>query len=115
LTSRMFVRSRSLTRSTVQKKPYKPTEIVLRNVTRYAYAEMADRTYAIWALGEAGYFEIQPAAQYKVIFDDMVQAVEILYFVTDVYNEPRKKGGGPTANLIYQEVGGRDVIAVAQN
>lgn len=113
--SRIFGRSCFLTRSTVQKKPYKSTEIVLRNVTRYAYAEMADRTYAIWALGEAGYFEIQPAAQYKAIFDDMVQAVEILYFVTDVYNEPRKKGGGPTANLIYQEVGGRGVIAVAQN
>ena len=115
MSSTIFVRSCSLTRSTVQKKPYKSTEIVLRNVTRYAYAEMADRTYAIWALGEAGYFEIQPAAQYKAIFDDMVQAVEILYFVTDVYNEPRKKGGGPTANLIYQEVGGRGVIAVAED
>ncbi|KAG9197516.1 hypothetical protein G6514_001510 [Epicoccum nigrum] len=87
----------------LQKKPYKPTKIVLHNVTRYAYAEMADRTYAIWALGEAGYFEMQPAAHYKATYDDMVQAVEILYFVTDVYNEPRKKGGGPTANLIYQE------------
>ena len=88
---------------------------MLRNVTRYAYAEMADRTYAIWALGEAGYFEIQPAAHYKATFDDMVQAVEILYFVTDVYNEPRKKGGGPNANLIYQEVSGRDTDAVARD
>lgn len=72
---------------------------------------MADRTYAIWALGEAGYFEMQPAAHYKATYDDMVQAVEILYFVTDVYNEPRKKGGGPTANLIYQEVGGRTPLS----
>jgi hypothetical protein len=34
----------------------------------------------------------------------MVQAVELLYFITDIYSEPRKRGGGPTARLIYQEV-----------
>lgn len=90
----------------MHKKPYKPTEIVLRNVTCYAYAEMDDKTYGIWALGEAGYFEIEPAAQYRSIFNDMIQAVEILYFVTDIYNEPRKRGGGPSALLIYQEVSG---------
>ena len=34
----------------------------------------------------------------------MIQAVELLYFITDIYSEPRKKGGGPTARLVYQEV-----------
>ncbi|KAF2999681.1 hypothetical protein E8E13_002085 [Curvularia kusanoi] len=87
----------------LQKKTYKPTEIVVRNVTRYAYAEMADRTYVLWALGEAGWFEIQPAAHYKPTHDEMLQAVEILYFVTDLYSGPRKKGGGPSASLVYRE------------
>lgn len=86
------------------KKPYKPTEIAIRNVTRYSYAQMTDGTYMIWALGEAGWFEIQPAAHYQAAYDDMLQAVQLLYFVTDIYNEPRKKGGGPSASLIYQEV-----------
>jgi hypothetical protein len=33
----------------------------------------------------------------------MVEAVELLYFIADIYNQPRKKGGGPSARLIYQE------------
>ncbi|KAF9700366.1 hypothetical protein EKO04_002014 [Ascochyta lentis] len=85
------------------KKPYKATEIAVRNVTRYAYAELPDGSFVIWALGEAGWFEIQPATHYKATYDDMLQAVQILYFVTDIYNEPRKRGGGPSASLIYQE------------
>ena len=64
---------------------------------------MTDGSYVIWALGEAGWFEVQPAPHYKAMFQDMLQAVEILYFVTDIYNEPRKRGGGPSASLIYQE------------
>ncbi|KAF1357371.1 hypothetical protein EJ07DRAFT_167561 [Lizonia empirigonia] len=87
-------------------KPYKPTDIVVRNVTRYAYAECQEgskTTYKIWALGEAGWFEIQPAAHYRATYDDMLEAIQILYFVTDIYNEPRKRGGGPSASLIYQE------------
>lgn len=93
----------------VLQKPYRPTEIVVRNVTRYAYAECQEgskTTYKIWALGEAGWFEIQPAAHYRATYDDMLESIQILYFVTDIYNEPRKRGGGPSASLIYQEVNG---------
>ncbi|KAI1563894.1 hypothetical protein PtrEW7m1_010417 [Pyrenophora tritici-repentis] len=85
------------------KKPYKPTEIEIRNVTRFSYGEMTDGAYVMWAQGKAGWFEIRPTAAYKPIYDDMVQAVQLLYFVTDVYSESRKKGGGPSAELIFQE------------
>jgi hypothetical protein len=88
----------------VVKKPYKPTDIVIRNVTRFSYGQTTDGELMIWALGEAGWFEIQPAHSYKPIYDDMVEAVELLYFISDIYNEPRKRGGGPSAQLIYQEV-----------
>lgn len=88
----------------VLKKPYKPTDIEIRNVTRFSYGEMTDGAYVIWAQGKAGWFEIRPTAQYKPIYDDMVQAVELLYFVTDIYSEARKKGGGPSADLVFQEV-----------
>lgn len=86
------------------RKPFKPTEIVVRNVTRYCFGQMDDGSFVVWALGEAGWFEIHPARHYKAIHDEVMEAVEILYFVTDIYNEPRKKGGGPSPALIYREV-----------
>lgn len=85
------------------KKPYNPTDIEIRNVTRFSYGEMTDGAYVIWAQGKAGWFEIQPAPQYKPIYDEMIQAVELLYFVTDIHSEVRKKSGGPSAELIFQE------------
>jgi hypothetical protein len=88
----------------VLKKPYKPIDIELRNVTRFSYGEMTDGDFVIWAQGGAGWFEIQPAPHYKSIYEDMIEAVQLLYFVTDIYNEPRKRGGGPSPQLIHQEV-----------
>lgn len=89
---------------TVVKKPYKRTDLVVRNVTRYSYGERVDGQLVIWALGEAGWFELRPAPHYKEIYASMVQAVELLYFVSDIYNEePRKRSSGPTAQLLFQE------------
>lgn len=88
----------------VLKKPYKPMEIEIQHVTRFSYGEMTDGAYVIWAQGQAGWFEIRPTAQYKPIYDQMVQAVELLYFVTDIYGESRKKSSGPSAELVFQEV-----------
>lgn len=92
----------------VLKKPHKPTDIVIRNVTRFAYAQMDDGAYALWALGEAGWFSIDgPAAHYRSVYDADIQAVELLYFLIDCYSEtPRKRGGGPSASLLYREVRG---------
>ncbi|KAL1797671.1 hypothetical protein ACET3X_004277 [Alternaria dauci] len=87
----------------VLKKPYKPMDVELRNVTRFSYGEMTDGAYVIWAQGKAGWFEIRPMAQYHPIYDEMIQAVQLLYFVTDVYSESRKKGSGPSAELVFQE------------
>ncbi|KAF3037193.1 hypothetical protein E8E12_002380 [Didymella heteroderae] len=86
-------------------KPYRPTDIVIRNVTRFAYAQMDDGAYTLWALGEAGWFTIEgPAAHYQSAYDADIQAVELLYFLIDCYSEtPRKKGGGPSASLLYRE------------
>lgn len=81
-------------------------EVEIRNVTRYSYGEMTDGAFVIWAQGKAGWFEIRPAASYKSIHEDMLQAVELLYFVTDIYSESRKRGGGPNAQLVFQEVSG---------
>lgn len=84
-------------------KPYKPTEMEIRNVNRYSYGEMEDGTIALWAQGAAGWFQIIPAPRYKPIFDNMIIAVQILYFVTDIHKESRKRGSGPSAQLLFQE------------
>ena len=93
---------------TVLQKPYKPTDITIQNVTRFAYAQMDDGAYTLWALGEAGWFTIAgPATHYQSTYDADIQAVELLYFLIDCYTEtPRKKGGGPSASLLYREVSG---------
>jgi hypothetical protein len=85
-------------------KSSKPVEIELRSVTRFSYGELTDGEFAIWAEGKAGWFELRPAPHYAQIYEDMMQAVQLLYFVTDIYNEPRKRGGGPSPQLIFQEV-----------
>jgi hypothetical protein len=85
-------------------KSSKPIEIEILHVTRFSYGELTDGQFAIWAEGKAGWFEIRPASHYADIYADMIQAVQLLYFVTDIYNEPRKRGGGPSPQLIFQEV-----------
>ncbi|KAH3950857.1 hypothetical protein HBI81_085710 [Parastagonospora nodorum] len=84
-------------------KSKKPIDLEIRNVTRFSYGELTDGEFAIWAEGNAGWFEIRPAPHYNSIYEDMIEAVQLLYFVTDIYGEPRKKGGGPSTQLIFQE------------
>jgi hypothetical protein len=88
----------------VLSKSTKPVDLEIRNVTRFSYGELTDGEFAIWAEGNAGWFEIRPAPHYNSIYEDMIEAVQLLYFVTDIYGEPRKKGGGPSTQLIFQEV-----------
>jgi hypothetical protein len=85
-------------------KPSKSIDIELQDVTRFSYGELTDGEFAIWAEGKAGWFEIRPAPHYADIYEGMIQAVQLLYFVTDIYNEPRKRGGGPSPQLVFQEV-----------
>jgi hypothetical protein len=86
----------------VVKKPYRPTDLVIRKVSRFSYG-LQGNAVVIWAMGEAGWFELRPARHYKDIFDSMAQAVELLYFLADIYSEPRKRGGGPNPLLLFQE------------
>jgi hypothetical protein len=87
----------------VVQKPYKPIDVEIRNVTRFSYGQTTDGDMMIWALGSAGWFEIRPSKSYESTYGDIVQAVEILYFITDVYTEPRKRGGGPSSELVFRE------------
>ncbi|KAF2104787.1 hypothetical protein NA57DRAFT_70993 [Rhizodiscina lignyota] len=60
-------------------------KIEISNVTRYAYGQFDDGAYAIWALGQAGWFEIRPGKSYKPMYDHMVEAVDLFYFLKDTH------------------------------
>ena len=85
------------------KKPYRPVDVAIHGVTRFSYGKFTDGEVAVWAQGEAGHYLIRPARNYEQLYNGMVQAIELLYFLSDIYNEPRKRGGGPSAQLIFQE------------
>lgn len=90
-------------RCAVVKKPYRPVDLVIRGVTRYSYGKFTDGEVVVWAQGDAGHYLLRPARQYTDMYAAMLQAIELLYFMADIYNEPRKRGGGPSAQLVFQE------------
>ncbi|MBE7182380.1 MAG: hypothetical protein INR71_14450, partial [Terriglobus roseus] len=61
------------------------TKVEVTNVTRFAYGQFDDGSYAIWALGRAGWFEIRPSRAYSETYDDTVEAIEVFYFLKDTY------------------------------
>jgi hypothetical protein len=90
----------------VVRRPYtKAVTIEVTNVTRFAWGQAVnDREIIIWALGSSGWLEIRPSRSYRDTYQDMVEAIEILYFAADIHSEPRKIGRGPSAEFLFQEV-----------
>ncbi|KAE8554840.1 hypothetical protein EYB25_003387 [Talaromyces marneffei] len=68
---------------------YLSKRIVIENVTHYAYGQHADGEIGIWVAGQAGWFSIVPAKGYKSIFSDIVEAVDLLYFLVDRHRNQR--------------------------
>lgn len=78
----------------------KQINLVLDKVTTFSYGLYNDGSYAIWAAGKAGWFELKPAKKYKPTFEGMTEAVGLLYFIADCYSNPRKKGKGKNAQIL---------------
>lgn len=66
--------------------------MVIQNVTHYAYGQDGDGGVGIWAAGDAGWFSISPAKGYKPMFQEVVEAVDLLYFLVDQYQPKKRKG-----------------------
>lgn len=92
-----------------------PTELLLRptyhrnqpieisSVTQFSYGQYEDGTVDIWASGQAGWYTINPSRPYKHVYSDMVQAVKLLYFTSDTYQEA-KKLSDVDAQLLFHKV-----------
>lgn len=82
-----------------QKEGAKRVTLVLDNVRQFAFGE-TEASPAVWAAGRAGWHHIRPSKQYKRIFDDMCEAVQIFYYIADAYKKERYEGRGKNRTLL---------------
>lgn len=71
-----------------QKRPY----VEVPDVKSYAYGAYEDGSFEIWAAGGAGWFAIDPSPAALDVYNEMTEAVKLLFFIVDAYKTPRKTG-----------------------
>lgn len=86
---------------------YLNKRIVIENVTHYAYGQHGDGEVGVWVAGSAGWFAISPAKGYRAIFNDAVEAIDLLYFLADQHQRRRKRRRtlNPSVEDLCEEVG----------
>jgi hypothetical protein len=64
----------------------------LEEVTQYSFGQDENGKPVVWAAGKAGWYEIIPSARYQSYFDDMVEAIDLFYFICDQHQKlPRRR------------------------
>lgn len=82
-----------------------PATIRIDNVHTFSYGQYEEGKVALWAAGEAGWFELKPSRAYKPVFTEMVEAVNTLYFTADYYRDiTRSKLKSTPAEIILEMV-----------
>ncbi|KAI9820968.1 MAG: hypothetical protein M1832_003440 [Thelocarpon impressellum] len=66
--------------------------VMLEDVRQFAHGSYEDGSIGLWAAGNAGWYEIRPADEYREIYDGMGQAVRLLHCLEDKYSRSRKRG-----------------------
>ncbi len=69
----------------------KKVGLTVKDVDRFSYGEFDDGEVALWAAGKAGWFEIEPSTKYKPVYDNMVEALKVYYFVAAKYRDQKPK------------------------
>ncbi|KAF4238821.1 hypothetical protein CNMCM6805_006197 [Aspergillus fumigatiaffinis] len=84
---------------------YITKRIVIDNVTHYAYGQHSDGEVGVWIAGRAGWFSISPARGYRPMFNDVVEAIDLLYFLTDRHQPKgrRRKNWNPSVEYLCEE------------
>ena len=52
---------------------------------QFAYGQYSNGNVEIWGAGKAGWFSVRPSREYRAVYAEMVEAVELLYCAADVY------------------------------
>ncbi|RJE20898.1 hypothetical protein PHISCL_06766 [Aspergillus sclerotialis] len=91
--------------SLVLDEDYLNKRIVIENVTHYAYGQHDDGEIGVWVAGRAGWFSISPAKGYKNMFNDTVEAIDLLYFLADRHQRKRRrqKAWNPSVEYLLEE------------
>ncbi|KAK5020444.1 hypothetical protein LTR60_000508 [Cryomyces antarcticus] len=71
--------------------PHRAIPLEVHDVHRWAYGQYDDKSIAIWARGIAGWFKIKPSRAYKGLFQEMVEALKLLYFAADLHHSNERK------------------------
>ncbi|OAT12486.1 hypothetical protein BDBG_07820 [Blastomyces gilchristii SLH14081] len=84
---------------------YRNKRVLIDNVTHYAYGQHDDGEIGLWVAGAAGWFSIAPARGYKPMFNEMVEAIDLLYFLADQHQKSRRRGRkwNPKVNYLFDE------------
>ena len=93
--------------SIVLDEDYLNKRIVIENVTHYAYGQHKDGEIGVWVAGSAGWFALSPAKGYRAIFNDAVEAIDLLYFLADQHQrrQKRRRASYPSVEFLCEEVG----------
>lgn len=104
--------------SAVLDEDYINKRIVIENVTHYAYGQHNDGEIGVWVAGSAGWFALSPAKGYRSMFNDAVEAIDLLYFLADWHHQRRrrrKKNWIPSVEYLLEEVGSGLVLWLLQS
>ncbi|KAI9371801.1 hypothetical protein BJX61DRAFT_534513 [Aspergillus egyptiacus] len=84
---------------------YLSKRIVIDNVSHFAYGQHEDGEVGIWVAGRAGWFSISPAKGYRPMFNEVVEAIDLLYFLTDRHKPKRrrKRNWNPSVEYLCDE------------
>ncbi|OJD15961.1 hypothetical protein AJ78_03830 [Emergomyces pasteurianus Ep9510] len=84
---------------------YRNKRVLIDSVTHYAYGQHDDGEIGLWVAGSAGWFSIAPARGYKPMFNEMVEAIDLLYFLADKHRKDRRRGKkwNPKVDYLFDE------------
>ncbi|KKZ68782.1 hypothetical protein EMCG_00995 [[Emmonsia] crescens] len=84
---------------------YRNKRVLIDNVTHYAYGQHDDGEIGLWVAGSAGWFSIAPSRGYKPMFNEMVEAIDLLYFLADKHQNSRRRGKkwNPKIDYLFDE------------
>lgn len=90
--------SKDLTHLFLLPRPHVSLAIEVSDVRLFSYGAYRDGTIGLWAGGKAGWYHITPSTAYKSTFKEMIEAVNLLYFIADTYAAPQSIVKGADAS-----------------
>lgn len=81
---------------------FKNPSVEIPSTAQHSWGQYESGEFSFWVEGQAGWFHITPARSYREIYEEMVEAIKLLFFVADIYGKAKKKG--PNSQLLFEEV-----------